>query len=136
MEKSVINDTVFINTKTISIMEYKGHSYIQHVKIGKDVEEIEAEAFSMCPNLKSIEVDADNERYTSADGCNAVIDKSNGILVVGCQSTVIPECVIEVGPFAFCGQTALAKIIIPGTVRKIDAYAFDGCSGLKEAILR
>ena len=136
MAKSVANDNIFINKKKILAMENKGNSHIQHVKIGKDVKEIGAEAFSMCPNLKSIEVDADNERFTSAYGCNALIDKATGILVVGCQSTVIPECVTEIGPFAFCGQTALARIIIPGTVKKIDAYAFDGCSGLEEVVLQ
>ena len=75
MKKSIDKDTIFINTKTISIMEYKGHKHIQHIIIGKDVKEIGTEAFSMCPNLKSIEVDSNNECFTSADGANAIINK-------------------------------------------------------------
>ena len=118
MEKSIVNDTLYINTETILIMDYKGHSHIQHVRIGKDVKEIEAEAFSMCPNLKSIEVDANNECFTSANGANAIIDKENGVLLVGCQATKIPECVKEIGPFAFCGQTSIKQVRIPSNVKK------------------
>ena len=135
MAKSVANDNIFINKKTILAMENKGNSHIQHVKIGKDVKEIGAEAFSMCPNLNSIEVDADNERFTSANGANAIIDKENGVLLVGCQATVIPECVKEIGPFAFCGQTSIKQVRIPSNVKKISAYAFDGCSNVAEIIL-
>ena len=129
---NMITDSIFINNETILEREYKSKLHIENIKIGKDVKTIEAEAFAMCPNLKSIEVDVKNEYFTSANGSNAIIDKTSGVLLVGCQTTAIPECVTEIGPFAFCGQTKLTKIVIPSTVKKIDAYAFDGCERLVE----
>ena len=128
----MITDSIFINSETIFEREYKGKFHIEKIKIGKDVKNIGAEAFAMCPNLKSIEVDVKNEYFTSANGSNAIIDKINGVLIVGCQTTAIPECVTEIGPFAFCGQIFLAKLIVPSSVKKIDAYAFDGCERLVE----
>ena len=128
----MIPDVIFINNETILDKEYKGNLHIEKIKIGKDVKTIGAEAFAMCSNLKSIEVDVKNEYFTSANGANAIIDKTSGVLLVGCQTTIIPECVTEIGPFAFCGQIFLAKLIVPSSVKKIDAYAFDGCKGLIE----
>ena len=128
----MITDIIFINNETILDKEYMGKLHIEKIKIGKDVKTIGAEAFAMCPNLKSIEVDEENEHFTSANGANSIIDKTSGVLLVGCQTTVIPECITEIGPFAFCGQTKLNKIVIPSTVKKIDVYAFDGCERLVE----
>ena len=128
----MMKNVLFINREKIFERHYKGNSHIEKIKIGKDVKNIRAEAFAMCSNLKSIEVDEENKHFTSANGSNAIIDKTSGVLLVGCQTTIIPECVTEIGPFAFCGQTKLTKIVIPSTVKKIDAYAFDGCEGLIE----
>ena len=108
----MITDIIFIKNETILDKEYMGKLHIEKIKIGKDVKTIGAEAFAMCPNLKSIEVDEENEHFTSANGANSIIDKTSGVLLVGCQTTVIPECVTEIGPFAFCGQTKLNKIVI------------------------
>ena len=129
---NMMTDSIFINSETILEREYKGNSHIKKIKIGRDVKNIGAEAFAMCSNIKSIEVDEKNEHFTSANGSNAIIDKISGLLIVGCQTTAIPKCVTEIWPFAFCGQTKLTKIVIPSTVKKIDAYAFDGCERLVE----
>ena len=128
----MITDSIFINNETILDKEHMCKLHIENIKIGKNVKTIGAEAFAMCSNLKSIEVDVKNEYFTSANGANAIIDKKNGVLLVGCQTTIIPECVTEIGPFAFCGQISLAKLIVPSSVKKIDAYAFDGCERLVE----
>ena len=45
---------------------------------------------------------------------------------------VIPECVVEIGSFSFSGNKKLKKITIPSNVKRVNAYAFDGCSNLVE----
>ena len=125
------SELLIINKDEISERNYKGNLSIKKIYIGQDVKKIGAEAFSMCSNLESIEVDEDNQWFTSGNGCNAIIDK-NGTLLVGCYKTVIPEFVTAIGPFAFCGQAKLQTITIPSHIQKIGAFAFDGCSGLVE----
>lgn len=124
-----VNEILIINKDEIREIEYKGKESIKKIYIGKDVRKIGAEAFSMCSNLESIEVDENNQWFTSGNGCNAIIDKC-GTLLVGCYNTSIPKFATAIGPFAFCGQTKLQTITIPSHIHRVDSYAFDGCSGL------
>ena len=126
------NEILFIDDEKIPDIAYKGDFTIRKIFIGKNVRSIEAEAFSMCSNLEFIEVDEDNQWFTSGKGSNAIIEKASGILLVGCYKTEIPDFVTEIGPFAFCGQTKLKTITIPSHVYKVGSYAFDGCSELAE----
>ena len=121
------NGILVINDDEIPAKAYKGELAIREIFIGKNVKSIGAEAFSMCPNIESIKVDPENKKFTDG-GCNAILTQ-DGILLVGCYKTKITERVRQIAPFAFCGQTLLKEIIIPSWVRRIDAYAFDGCSG-------
>ncbi len=115
----------------IKELSYKGNKDIRRVIIGKNVKNIGAEAFSMCPNIESIEVDKENQWFTSADHNNCIISKKTKVLLFGCFKTIIPDFVEEIGPFAFCGQTKLETVDIPGNVRIISANAFNGCENLK-----
>ncbi len=126
------NGILFVDAMKIPEIAYKGNSSIRKIHIGKNVRFIGAEAFSMCTNLESIEVDEDNRWFTSKNGCNAIIDKASGVLLAGCYKTEIPVYVKEIGSFAFCGQTKLKKLTIPSYIHRVNAYAFDGCSGLLE----
>ena len=74
------NELLIINNDKISERKYKGNLSIKKIYIGKDVKKIGAEAFSMCSNLESIEVDENNQWFTSGNGCNAIIDK-NGVII-------------------------------------------------------
>jgi len=126
------NGILFIDDVKIPEIAHKGNSSIRKIHIGKNVRFIGDEAFSLCPNLESIEVDENNRWFTSKNGCNAIIDKTSSVLLAGCYKTEIPEYVKEIGPFAFCGQTKLKKVTIPSHIRRVNEYAFDGCSGLVE----
>ena len=125
------DEVLYVNSKTISEKAYKGNLNIKKVVIGKDVKTIGAEAFSGCFFIESIVVEPENPSFADYNS-NAIIDKKTGVLLVGCGSTVIPECVTEIGPFAFCGQAFIKKLSIPSSIKKIDAYAFDGCDELEE----
>lgn len=76
-------------------------------------------------NLESIKVEEGNTVYDSRYDCNAIIEKASGKLIVGCQSTVIPNDVTTIAAWAF--NTCLEKPIeIPENVTTIEKNAFLG----------
>ena len=100
------------------------------VYFGKSVTVLGESPFIGCDNLENIVVDAYNEKYTSEEGSNAIIDKTTHQLVYGCKNTVIPNNVTSIGAFAFNYCIGLTSIDIPNSVNRIGYCAFDGCSGL------
>jgi hypothetical protein len=134
-ERPYTDEVLYVNSGTIPAKAYKGNLNIKKVIIGKDVKTIGAEAFSGCFYIESFVVEAENPHFADYNS-NAIIEKKSGVLLVGCHTTVIPECVTEIVPFAFCGQTFLKKLTIPSSVKKIDAYAFDGCDELEELVFQ
>ena len=135
IERPYTDEVLHVNSEAIPAKAYKGNLNIKKVIIGKDVKTIGAEAFSGCFYIESIVVEPENPRFVDYSS-NAIIDKDSGVLLVGCRTTVIPECVTEIGPFAFCGQIFLKKLTIPSSIKKIDAYAFDGCDELEELVFQ
>ena len=87
-------------------------------------------AFGGCSGLTSIVVESGNPRYDSRNNCNAIIETANNVLIIGCNNTIIPNSVTEIGEGALSGCTGLTSIDIPNSVTKIGMYAFDSCTGL------
>ena len=98
------------------------------------VNEISDNPFIGCLNLKSIVVDPSNKVYDSRNGCNAVIESESNVLVVGCNDTVIPESVIEIGFCAFSHAANLSSIVLPKSVQIIGPHAFSN-SGLESLVI-
>ena len=87
-------------------------------------------AFSGCNNLTSIIVEEGNLVYDSRENCNAIIRTKFNELVLGCQSTIIPNSVTSIGWNAFNGCRSLTSITIPEGVTSIGSHAFNGCTNL------
>lgn len=85
---------------------------------------------SGCNNLSTIVVDPDNLSYDSRNNCNAIIQKSNNLLISGCTKTIIPEDIRSIGREAFFDCTGLTSISLPNSVTWIAYMAFGNCSGL------
>ena len=102
------------------------------IHIPKGVTRIDNSAFFYCPSLASITVDQDNAVYHSAGNC--LILTESKMLVVGCQTSVIPTdgSVTVIGNGAFFRQDRLSKIVIPDTVTSIQDQAFAYCEALTE----
>lgn len=100
------------------------------IEIPDSVTKIEYNAFSYCQALTSIKVAEGNPKYDSRGGCNAIIETESNKLLFGCQSTVIPDSVTEIGKSAFHGRTVLTSIEIPDSVTEIGDCAFQGCTRL------
>lgn len=91
--------------------------------------------FKYCASLKRVTVAEGNPRYYSAGNC--VIDKDTGELVLGCNTSVIPNdgSVKSIGVCAFYNRAGLESVTIPEGVISIGHQAFYGCISLREVKL-
>ncbi len=109
-------------------------SGLRSVTIPSSVTSIDLGIFDYCEDLEQIIIDEANPVYDSRNNCNAVIETSTGLLVEGCNATIIPEGVTSIGNGAFGGCRKLSSVTIPSTVTYIDAYAFFECNAIKSMI--
>ena len=107
---------------------------IERIYIPDRVKSIGKKVFSNCPNLKEITVDPNNPYFDSRDNCNAIIDSKTGKLIIGCNSTVIPNSVTSIGDNAF-NNSGIESIVIPESVTDIGESAFTGCNKLRSVSL-
>jgi hypothetical protein len=98
-------------------------SSLQSIYIPESVREIAESAFEDCTSLQKIEVADDNPVYDSRQGCNAIIETLTDKLIMGCQSTVIPDTVKIIGEEAF-RNSLISNIAIPASVTDINDDAF------------
>lgn len=103
---------------------------LKSIFIPCSVNEIGDRILWRCTNLANITVDSDNLVFDSRDNSNAIIETETNTLVVGCQNSLIPNTVTEIGDYAFQHCTLLTSIVIPNSVTTIGDYAYNGCSGL------
>ncbi|MGN0489697.1 MAG: leucine-rich repeat protein [Ruminococcus sp.] len=106
---------------------------LESVTIPRSVTNIDMYAFSGCTSFTSINVDSDNEYYSSLDG--NLYNKEQTELIhyaVGKSDTsfTIPGSVTRVGFCAFSYCDSLVSVTIPGSVTSIDNSAFFGCESL------
>ncbi len=94
--------------------------------IPSSVTDINPWSFWLCGQLKEIKVAAGNPKYDNRNDCNAIIETASNKLILGCETTVIPEDIITIGEkaFAFSG---FAGTTVPESVTSIEEWAFDGC---------
>ena len=109
---------------------FYGCTGLTSITIPNSVTSIGEGAFENCTGLVSITVDSENPNYDSRNNCNAIIEKSNNTLMLGCNNTIIPDDVTSIGDYAFVGCSGLTSIDIPDGVTSIGIEAFSGCTGL------
>ena len=129
--------TIIIPSSVTSIGRYAffGCDALNSVIIPSSVISIGEKAFYDCPALASISVASENPTYDSRDNCNAIIQKADNTLIVGCKATTIPNTVTSIGYGAFYGCSALTSIDIPSSVTSIGNTAFSDCSSLTSIII-
>ncbi|MBQ4398394.1 MAG: leucine-rich repeat domain-containing protein, partial [Bacteroidales bacterium] len=108
--------------------------YLTSVVIPASVTSIGINPFSGCTRLASIVVDEGNTVYGSPNGCNAIINTEEHLLVSGCNNTNIPDGVQTIGWYAFLAS-GLTTLTIPASVNSIADYAFSECEALSELTL-
>ena len=108
------------------------------VIIPKSVTTIGHFAFGACRALTSIDVDINNQYFSSENG--VLFDKSKTTLIQyppGKPNTVyiIPNSVTTIGNEAFFQSRNLISVVIPEGVTNIGNSAFSGCSGLTSIVI-
>lgn len=102
---------------------------LKEIRIPKSVTSINF-SFLACSSALTIKVDKDNPKYDSRNDCNAIIETATNKLIIGCQTTIIPSSVVDIGLYAFSSQVHLSEMVIPKGVRRISHEAFAYCYGL------
>ncbi len=106
------------------------HPQLLSVKIPSSVTKM-SDLFNECEELSSIIIDSNNQKYTSGENENVIIDKSTNELLAGCKNSIIPDNVVAISDHAFSNCKGLTNISIPNSVTKIGNSAFAGCTGVE-----
>ncbi|MBP3417115.1 MAG: leucine-rich repeat domain-containing protein, partial [Spirochaetaceae bacterium] len=110
---------------------FQGCSGLTSISIPEGVTTIGAGAFQGCSSL-DISVNEDNTTYSSED--EMLLNKEKTILIAypSAKETVtnVPTSVKTIDEYAFDSCSGLTSISIPSSVTSIGNYAFYGCSSL------
>lgn len=113
-----IGDYAFSNSSLSSLSIKDNLSYI-----GKN-------AFTGASKLKEILVSNANPKFSAKGNC--LLDKDGKNLLLGCQSSIVPDTVENIDREAFYYNSSIQEITIPSNVKRISANAFSHCYSLKE----
>ena len=146
---SLVKVTLPKTLKRIEMGAFRGCPMLEQIHLPEGLEYIGDRAFENCRkiteafipagvkeigkapydtrNITSIRVDSRNSRYESPQGSNVLIDKTTETLIMGCNNSIIPAGIKEIGYAAFDGCSQLENIVIPDGVERIGDYAFRYC---------
>ncbi|MBD5104863.1 MAG: leucine-rich repeat protein, partial [Ruminococcaceae bacterium] len=123
----------FSNGVSIGELAFAGCNSLTSIDIPDGVTSISGGAFGFCSSLSSINVNTENENYTSIDGALYSKDESELLCYPAGKtetSFIIPKDVTSLGDYAFADCTSLTSIEIPNSVTSIGMYTFGGCTSL------
>ena len=129
------NSKIPVDIERICAYAFFGCRRLKKIEIPASVTYIGTAAFSGCSGLDTIIVATGNTEYDSRNNCNAIIEKESNTLIVGCKTTKIPSGIEKIGEQAFANCDMLESIEIPDSVEQVEAWAFSGCTGLKQVKL-
>lgn len=140
------------NLRIVNNMVFAKCVNLQSVEFPEGVTTLGSHLFYDCPNLKSIVIPStvtkigsirngnkgvqnietitvhpDNRVYKS-DG-NCLIERATDTLLMGTNNAQIPEYVTTIASRAFY-KASIESIVIPASVRNIEAFAFEHCDNL------
>ena len=118
------------NLSSIGYRAFWSCKSISSIVIPHNIIEIGDEVFAFCSSITKMVVDKNNPMYDSRDNCNAIIYTTTNTLVSGCQKTIVPESITNIGNYAFEGCLYLTSITIPEKVIHIGKWAFANCVSL------
>lgn len=99
---------------------------LKSVFIPASVEDIGTGAFD---NMDTVDVDENNPKYYSKGNC--IVDRTTKELILGSNTSVIPEEVTSINEAAFAYCNTIESVDIPKDVMYIERNAFNGCEKLK-----
>lgn len=144
LSKTIIIDP---SVRKIEHSAFRGCDYLSNITVHSDINEIGGYAFSCCPNLNNVIINAKMEIIP--DGLfrgsgiyefdiPAETKKIGMASFADCkrlQKVDIPENVTEIDAFAFENDESLKYVTINANIQAIKQGTFRGCSSLKEIII-
>ncbi|MBQ2794127.1 MAG: leucine-rich repeat protein [Clostridia bacterium] len=117
---------------------FKDCTSLESIYIPASVTTMGAGPLRGCTSLSTVEVDKKNRFFKTEN--NILFNKNKSILIAyppRIESTEykIPDSVVTVSDWAFCGCKSLRKIEIPDSVYEIGEGAFYMCEGLEEIVV-
>lgn len=128
--QNVISVTIPNHIIKIKTKAFNQCTKLKSVYIPNSVIDIDTDAFVSCHSLSDLKVDNSNTIYDSRNDCNAIIESSSNKLILGCQSTIIPNDVTIIGRKAFRSCRKLSSILLPNSITTIEDSAFYECATL------
>ena len=123
---TTIEDEAFLSCSGLSV-----------ISIPKNVENIGGNVFAGCVLLENINVDEENEVFSSRGG--TLYDKDQTVILccpVGKTGTVtVAGPVVKIAQGAFAGCSGVTNIVLSDNVETIEKSAFSGCSSLEEIVM-
>jgi len=117
---------------SLGVEAFRGCESLTNVTIPASVESIGEMAFTYCSALTSLNVDVNNQYYSSIDG--VLFNKEKTTLITYPKGKNgkydIPASVTSIGDWAFDYCDGLTNVIIPASVTSIGICAFECCTGL------
>ena len=128
--KGLTSLTIPGTVQTIGRLSFSDCTGLTSLYISSGVTTIGERAFERCNALTSIKVDENNSVYDSRNNCNALIHTATNTLILGCNTTFIPDGVTAIGEDAFLSYNDLKSLAIPNSVESIGRNAFYDCFNL------
>ena len=130
---SLKNVTMSNGIQVIDDGAFHGCKSLTSITIPSSVWSIADNAFGDCSSLINIDVDKDNQTYSSQDG--VLFNKDKTVLInypIGSERTSynIPDSVTNIGEYAFADCKNLKSIMVSNSLTHIGEYAFSGCTNL------
>lgn len=125
----------FTGVTVLGNYAFFGCTNLSSIVIPSGVTKFEESTLACCVGLRSISVDPDNSVFDSRDNCNGIIETATNKLVVGCETTQIPDGITSIGYNAFGGQWGMKRVTLPQTLTTIDKGAFNDCISLPSITL-
>ena len=120
------------SVKTIQRWAFYGCEELKEVKIPSSVNSIGDYAFSHCKELTAFKVDEENASYSEVDGVLFTKNMQRLKAYPGGRKGAyeIPGSVMRIDAGVFSGCSGLTAVVIPSSVKSILGWTFSNCSGL------
>lgn len=121
-----------VSVEALGDRSISGYYLLKSVTIKKNIKRMEGNPFARSTLIASINVDDDNEFFSSMDG--VLFDKKKEKIyhypwMKRGTEYEIPESVLKIGKRAF-SSSELNRIVIPRNAKEIEESAFSGCGKL------